>query len=109
MPHDRAKPEELSRLASMLEDAGLLEVYTDQKGREAYRLTEDGVRVGAATRRQAARELEPQCLPSLSLAAHRSHSPREPLGGDPGGQSRPMAALAVARSIFVPTGRPKTF
>ena len=30
----------------MREDAGLVEVYTDELGREAYRLTEDGVRVG---------------------------------------------------------------
>ena len=29
-----------------LQDAGLVEVYTDEQGREAYRLTEDGVRVG---------------------------------------------------------------
>jgi hypothetical protein len=28
------------------EDAGLIEVYTDEQGREAYRLTEEGVRVG---------------------------------------------------------------
>ena len=36
----------MARLVAMLEDAGLVEVYTDEQGREAYRLTENGVRVG---------------------------------------------------------------
>jgi hypothetical protein len=36
----------MAQLVAMLEDAGLVEVYTDDQGREVYRLTEDGVRVG---------------------------------------------------------------
>jgi DNA-binding PadR family transcriptional regulator len=30
----------------MLEDAGLVEVYLDDQGRETYRLTDEGIRVG---------------------------------------------------------------
>jgi DNA-binding PadR family transcriptional regulator len=37
---------EVAQLVAMLEDANLVEPYTDQQGREYYRLTEDGVRVG---------------------------------------------------------------
>ena len=36
----------MAQLVAMLEDAGLLEVDTDEQGREAYWLTEEGVRVG---------------------------------------------------------------
>jgi DNA-binding PadR family transcriptional regulator len=36
----------MAQLVAMLEDAGLVEVYVDDQGRETYRLTEDGVRVG---------------------------------------------------------------
>jgi DNA-binding PadR family transcriptional regulator len=36
----------MTQLVAMLEDAGLLEVYTDELGRETYRLTEEGVRAG---------------------------------------------------------------
>ena len=37
---------EVAQLVAMLKDAGLVQVYTDEQGREAYRLTEEGVRVG---------------------------------------------------------------
>jgi hypothetical protein len=36
----------MARLVAMLQERGLIEVYTDEEGREAYRLTEEGVRVG---------------------------------------------------------------
>jgi hypothetical protein len=35
----------MARLVALLEERGLLEVYEDDEGREAYRLTEEGVRV----------------------------------------------------------------
>jgi hypothetical protein len=31
-------------LVAMLQDAGLVEVYTDEQGREGYRLAQHGVR-----------------------------------------------------------------
>jgi hypothetical protein len=37
---------EMSQLVAMLQERGLIEVYTDEQGREAYRLTNEGVRVG---------------------------------------------------------------
>ena len=37
---------EMARLVAMLEGAGLIEVYEHDQGREAYRLIEDGMRVG---------------------------------------------------------------
>lgn len=37
---------EMAQLVAMLRDAGLLEVFVDDDGHEAYRLTDDGVRVG---------------------------------------------------------------
>ena len=37
---------EMAQLVAMLEERGLIEVYTEEDGREAYRLTEEGVRVG---------------------------------------------------------------
>ena len=36
----------MAQLVALLEDAGLVEVDMDKEGREAYRLTEVGVRVG---------------------------------------------------------------
>jgi hypothetical protein len=36
----------MAHLVAMLRDAGLVEVYTDELGREAYRLNEDRVRAG---------------------------------------------------------------
>jgi DNA-binding PadR family transcriptional regulator len=36
----------MAQLVAMVQDAGLVEVHTDEQGREAYRLTEQGVRVG---------------------------------------------------------------
>ena len=37
---------EMAQLVAMLEEAGLVEVYEDDEGRETYRLTDDGVRIG---------------------------------------------------------------
>ena len=45
-PGPRPTNAETAQLVAMLQDAGLVEVYTDEQDREAYRLTEDGVRVG---------------------------------------------------------------
>jgi hypothetical protein len=36
----------MAQLVALLEERGLIEVYVDDEGREAYRLTEEGVRVG---------------------------------------------------------------
>jgi DNA-binding PadR family transcriptional regulator len=36
----------MAQLVAMLQERGLIEVYTDEQGREAYRLTDEGVRVG---------------------------------------------------------------
>jgi hypothetical protein len=37
---------EMSQLVALLGERELIEVDTDDRGREAYRLTEEGVRVG---------------------------------------------------------------
>jgi hypothetical protein len=37
---------QLAQLDAMLQERGPIEVYVDELGREAYRLTEEGVRVG---------------------------------------------------------------
>jgi DNA-binding PadR family transcriptional regulator len=37
---------EMAQLVALLEERGLIEVYLGDQGREAYRLTEEGVRVG---------------------------------------------------------------
>ena len=42
-PSPRPTNAEMAQFVAMFQDAGLLEVYTDEQGREAYRLTEDGV------------------------------------------------------------------
>jgi hypothetical protein len=36
----------MAQLVALLKERGLIEVYVDDQGREAYRLTEAGVRVG---------------------------------------------------------------
>ena len=36
----------MAQLVAMLQERGLIEVYTDDQGRETYRLTAEGVRVG---------------------------------------------------------------
>jgi hypothetical protein len=36
----------MAQLVAMLEERGLIEVYTDKLGHETYRVTDDGVRVG---------------------------------------------------------------
>ena len=36
----------MAQFVAMLEDAGLVEVYLNDEGQEAYRLTGEGVRVG---------------------------------------------------------------
>ena len=36
----------MAQLFAMLEDAGRIEVYTDDQGREAYPLTDEGVPIG---------------------------------------------------------------
>lgn len=36
---------EMDTIRDQLEEAGLIEVHTDEQGREAYRLTADGERV----------------------------------------------------------------
>ena len=38
---------QIAQFVPSLQDRGLVEVYTDEQGREAYRLTEDGLRVGS--------------------------------------------------------------
>ena len=45
-PGPRPTNAEMAQLVAMLQDAGLVDIYTDDAGCEAYRLTEDGVRVG---------------------------------------------------------------
>ena len=40
-PDPRPTNAEMAQLVAMLEDAGLVEVYTEDEGREAYRLTEE--------------------------------------------------------------------
>ena len=37
---------EIAVYVALMEERGLLEVHTDEQGREGYRLTEDGIRVG---------------------------------------------------------------
>lgn len=37
---------ERAHLVAMLQDAGLVEVLVDDDGHEAYRLTDDGARIG---------------------------------------------------------------
>ena len=46
MDDPRPTNAELAQLVAMLEGAGLVEVYVDDEGREVYRLTDEGVRVG---------------------------------------------------------------
>ena len=41
-PGPRPTNAETAQLVAMLEDAGLVVVYTDEQGQEAYRLTELG-------------------------------------------------------------------
>ena len=45
-PGPRPTNAEMAQLVAMLQERGLIEVYTDELGREAYRLTEDGMPVG---------------------------------------------------------------
>jgi hypothetical protein len=47
-PDDDERPTmaEMAQLVAMLQDTGLVEVFMDDEGREAYRLTPEGVRVG---------------------------------------------------------------
>jgi DNA-binding PadR family transcriptional regulator len=37
---------EVAALVGILEERGLVEVYVDEEGRETYRLTDEGVRLG---------------------------------------------------------------
>jgi hypothetical protein len=45
-PESHPTDAEMAQPAAMLEERGLIEVYVDEEGREAYRLTVEGVRVG---------------------------------------------------------------
>jgi hypothetical protein len=45
-PGPRPSDLEMAQFVALLEARGLLEVYTDDRGQEAYRLTADGIRVG---------------------------------------------------------------
>jgi hypothetical protein len=45
-PGPRPTSAEMAQLVALLEERDLVEVYLDDEGREAYRLTEEGVRVG---------------------------------------------------------------
>jgi hypothetical protein len=39
----------MEQLVAMLQERGLIEVYVDDQGREAYRLTDEGVKVGTCS------------------------------------------------------------
>ena len=62
-PGPRPTNAEIAQLVEILEKAGLVEVYLDEEGREAYRLTEDGV-LGTCSRwsggRKPTRSLTPR-------------------------------------------------
>jgi hypothetical protein len=45
-PDPRPTNAEIAQLVGLLEERGLVEVYVNDEGREAYRLTDEGVRVG---------------------------------------------------------------
>jgi hypothetical protein len=42
----RLENPEIAQLIAMLEERGHVEAYVDEQGREVYRLTEEGVRLG---------------------------------------------------------------
>jgi hypothetical protein len=37
---------EMAQLVALLKERGLIEIHTDEQGRQVYRLTDDGVRLG---------------------------------------------------------------
>jgi hypothetical protein len=46
MADPRPTNAEMAQLLAMAEEAGLVEVFVDDDGREAYQITDDGFRVG---------------------------------------------------------------
>ena len=58
---------EMDGMAEQLAEAGLIEVYTDDQGREAYRLTPEGEKVA----RQLAMSSDPDALMAALLEDRR--------------------------------------